>query len=1536
MKSNQYRGNGRRWFGAAALVLIVLALAASLRPAAPAAAAFPGVNGKIAFTSYRTGGGDIYVMNADGSSQTRLMTDSGLDQGAAWSPDGRTIAFSRNLAVYLMNADGTNLRQLLTSAEWPAWSPDGTKIAFMRCQYCDDIWVVNVDGTGLRQLTNHVEREMWPAWSPDGTRIAYHRKVNDNNDEIYVMNADGTGQTRLTNNAAGDYFPKWSPDGAKIVFTSGRDGNGEIYVMNADGSGQTRLTNNTYYEQYPNWSPDGSKIVWQSYKDDSGGEIYVMNADGSNPVRLTNAAGTDFAPDWQPLHPPLAAGDAYSVGEDSTLVISAPGVLGNDSDPDGYPLTAVLVDDVGHGTLALNPNGSFTYTPDPDFTGTDDFTYRANNGLADSTVAAVSITVKPNIPPPFYLTEFGEPGSGDGQFNVPFGVVVDSLGRILVADNNNNRIQVFDSNLNYLISWYGFNNPRALEIDSAGSVYVIDFFGHRLQKRAADGTPLGEWGLTEACHFGGWWPGPTDLALDSLGNIYIVKSEGNCVLKYDASMVFQTWWSATDPIAVAVDSHDNVFVGEAASRSIAKFDSNGELIARFGTYGTGNGEFNYPNSVWLDGEDRLYVADHVNHRVQVFDSENSYLTQWGEWGSGPGQFGFPDAVYVDSLGQIFVSDQSNGRVQVFAFLETPYARADSYVGGENQPLTVASPGVLVNDFDPQGDPLMAVKGTDPAHGTLELQADGSFTYTPHDRYVGPDSFTYKASDGADESNLVTVNLTVEPRLADLTVVKQTVPAGVTQAFDFTLNGASPASVHDAESHVYDALVPGSYDLVEAVPVGWRLDDVACTGGAPLVGPDGVRVTLAVADDVTCTFTNEQLGSIHVVKQVLGYPPAADWAFGGELGNFTLPAAGGEALFSSLPAGSYQVTETPDAGFVTSVVCSGGASGAESVVVDLAPGEVETCTFTNEDVHQIRLVDSAGNGLPGATAKYYSGGWHDIPGATNAAGKLYYDIPDGDYLFRLTYEGGTMEKRQTISLTNPAVVFQTVAVSMRMQDSAGNGLAGAAASFYAGGWKVFGTTDSSGVATKELLPLTYTFKMSYLGASMQKPQDVAADPNVVFATVPVTVRMQNSSGAGLPGGLASYYAGGWHEIGTTGADGNAPVIELLPLSYTFKMAYLGGTQQKTQDVIADPLVVFQTAEEPVTVRLQDSAGNPLAGGLASYYAGGWHEIGTTGPDGEVSVELLPLSYTFKIAYRGGAVQKVQNTAADPNVVFATVPVTVRMQNSSGEGLSGGLASYYAGGWHEIGTTGADGNAPVIELLPLSYTFKMAYLGGTQQKTQDPSADPLVVFQTAENPVVVSLKDSTGVGLPGGVVSYYAGGWKTFGSGVTDANGEASMVLLPGTYTFKIGYGGATMQKSQNIVTNQLVQFTTTQVTVELRDHAGNLLGEPATATYYAGGWKPFGDLTAGSAGKELLPLSYTFKLAHKGAAVQKSQDVGANPLVTFQTGQVTCAACAKYYAGGWQPFTDGMQLLPGTYTFKFSDGRPDTPYVILAGTVNTIP
>jgi VCBS repeat-containing protein len=105
-------------------------------------------------------------------------------------------------------------------------------------------------------------------------------------------------------------------------------------------------------------------------------------------------------------------------------------------------------------------------------------------------------------------------------------------------------------------------------------------------------------------------------------------------------------------------------------------------------------------------------------------------------------------------------DDDPATFTVTAVNDPPVANPDSYTTNESTPLTVPAPGVLGNDDDVDGDTITAEKVSDPAHGTLDFNSDGSFTYTPVDEYEGDDTFTYKAYDGLLYSNIATVTITV--------------------------------------------------------------------------------------------------------------------------------------------------------------------------------------------------------------------------------------------------------------------------------------------------------------------------------------------------------------------------------------------------------------------------------------------------------------------------------------------------------------------------------------------------------------------------------------------------------------------------------------------------------------------------------------------------------------------------------------------------------------------------------------------------------
>ena len=294
-----------------------------------------------------------------------------------------------------------------------------------------------------------------------------------------------------------------------------------------------------------------------------------------------------FAPLADAGPAPVAFDDSYIVDEDTALTVPASGVLVNDTDADSTTLAAVLVSGPSHGTLTLNTDGSFSYTPAADYNGTDSFTYRANDGQSNSNVAAVTITINP------------------------------------------------------------VNDPPTAVDDS----YIVD----------------------------------KDTALT-------VPASGVLGNDTDADSTTLT------AVLVSGPSHGTLTLNP-------------------------DGSFSYTPAADYSG------TDSFTYRVSDGQSDSNVATV---------------------------------TITINPVNDPPTAVDDSYIVDKDTALTVPASGVLGNDTDADSTTLTAVLVSGPSHGTLTLNPDGSFSYTPAADYSGTDSFTYRVSDGQVDSGPATVTIDVIP------------------------------------------------------------------------------------------------------------------------------------------------------------------------------------------------------------------------------------------------------------------------------------------------------------------------------------------------------------------------------------------------------------------------------------------------------------------------------------------------------------------------------------------------------------------------------------------------------------------------------------------------------------------------------------------------------------------------------------------------------------------------------------------------------
>jgi Tol biopolymer transport system component len=319
-------------------------------------------HGEIVFQSRRDVMGrdvqvyDLYIMAADGKNVRRLTKNEVRGSHAAWSPDGRWLAYSVGFAVYVMNPDDVT-RQVVVPSEppiieacTPAWSPDSQQLALSSCAgditFPMDSYLVNVDGSEFRPLTGTEDTVVkYPAWSSDGEKLAYLTIDRTFKHAIHVINLaeDSPAESydvskelvnmsdlawapdgrriafvieqqlglillsqhevqiiRFEDSDLNGSPPSWSPDGRQLVFSGSNNGRTELIVTDADGQNLHPLTDLPAFGWNPQWSPDGQWIAFDAVRDGNA-EIYVIDVEGTDMRRLTHHQANDMYPIWRPV-----------------------------------------------------------------------------------------------------------------------------------------------------------------------------------------------------------------------------------------------------------------------------------------------------------------------------------------------------------------------------------------------------------------------------------------------------------------------------------------------------------------------------------------------------------------------------------------------------------------------------------------------------------------------------------------------------------------------------------------------------------------------------------------------------------------------------------------------------------------------------------------------------------------------------------------------------------------------------------------------------------------------------------------------------------------------------------------------------------------------------------------------------------------------------------------------------------------------------------------------------------------------------------
>jgi DNA-binding beta-propeller fold protein YncE len=286
----------------------------------------------------------------------------------------------------------------------------------------------------------------------------------------------------------------------------------------------------------------------------------------------------------------------------------------------------------------------------------------------------------------------------------PYGVVVDSRGRIYAADTYVGAVFIFNletHQVDFIRNGFEarFKTIIGLAIDDNDRLFVVDadlrqvnVFDANHKLESAFGSDVLE--------------RPTGAALDAENRLlYVVDTGKNQVAVFDADSfkVLHTIGTGPKrdvdedpgvllkPTMVALDHDGNVYVADTLNNRIQIFDADGHFVTMFGKQGDAPGTFQRPKGIAIDADGHIWVADSSLNRIQIFDREGHLLAYFGEAGTLPGQFGLPTGLFIDKQNRVIVAEQLKGRLQLFRYIPDAEAAASKAGAKESEPAS-ADPG----------------------------------------------------------------------------------------------------------------------------------------------------------------------------------------------------------------------------------------------------------------------------------------------------------------------------------------------------------------------------------------------------------------------------------------------------------------------------------------------------------------------------------------------------------------------------------------------------------------------------------------------------------------------------------------------------------------------------------------------------------------------------------------------------------------------------------------------------------------------------
>ena len=311
--------------------------------------------------AYSTGEGDIHLIRSDGAEDRRLASIGSLLSSLCWSPDGNTIRFTRDQALWEISSSGSNLHRVLPA--WPAaqdeghWAQDGRFFFVSNGQ----IWAMDEHHLLFRRssdqplpLTSGPIRWDSPIPGKDGKTI-FASGVNPRG-ELIRFNSQSRQFEPFLGGISADSV-SFSRDGKSVAYVSYPDG--ILWRANGDGSSRMQLTDGTFYPRLPSWSPDGTQILFMTSPPHGGTtRAYMVSSQGGTPRLLfPGEAGPETDPNWSPDGRKITFSTSREGGDDPKSVIC---ILERDSNhvttlPGSNGMFSPRWSPDGHSIVTLNP-----------------------------------------------------------------------------------------------------------------------------------------------------------------------------------------------------------------------------------------------------------------------------------------------------------------------------------------------------------------------------------------------------------------------------------------------------------------------------------------------------------------------------------------------------------------------------------------------------------------------------------------------------------------------------------------------------------------------------------------------------------------------------------------------------------------------------------------------------------------------------------------------------------------------------------------------------------------------------------------------------------------------------------------------------------------------------------------------------------------------------------------------------------------------------------------------------------------------------